>query len=89
MPHGNPALVQRTRLVIGRMKQPLLWDGSRVSCIFLFAISSELLKEKPQLFSTFYRILADPDVEEKIRKLQMQEYLPDEVFRQKLFQILR
>lgn len=89
MPHGNPALVHQTRLVIGRMTQPLLWDDSRVSCAFLFAISSELLKEKPQLFSTFYRILADPDVEEKIRKLQMEEHLPDEVFRQKLFQILR
>ena len=89
MPHGNPALVQRTRLVIGRMKQPLLWDGSRVSCIFLFAISSELLKEKPQLFSTFYRILADPDVEEKSESFRCRNICLMQVFRQKLFQILR
>lgn len=89
LPHGNPALVHTTRLVIGRMESAVLWDDSKVSCAFLFAVSSELLKEKPMVFSTFYRILADPDVEEKIRKLQMEKHLSNEVFRQRLFQILR
>lgn len=71
------------------MNQPLLWDDSRIQCAFLFAVSSEMLKEKPMLFNTFYRILANPDVEENIRKLQAEENVPDEVFRQRLFQILR
>ena len=89
LPHGNPAMVQNTRLVIGRMDQPLLWDDSKVSCAFLFAVSAEMLKEKPILFNTFYRTMADPNVEESIKKLQMEKNLPDEVFRQKLFHILR
>lgn len=89
LPHGNPSLVHTTRLVIARMQQPLLWDDARVHCAFLFAVSSEMLKEKPMLFNTFYRILANPDVEEKIRKLQTEGNVPDEVFRQRLFQILR
>ena len=89
LPHGNPAMVQNTRLVIGRMNHPILWDDSKVSCAFLFAVSSEMLKEKPMLFNTFYRTMADPEVEESIKKLQMEKNLPDEVFRQKLFQILR
>ncbi len=89
LPHGNPAMVQNTRLVIGRMNQPLLWDDSKVSCAFLFAVSVEMLREKPMLFNTFYRTMADPNVEESIKKLQMEKNLPDEVFRQKLFHILR
>ena len=82
-------MVHNTRLVIGRMNQPLLWDDSKVSCAFLFAVSAEMLMEKPMLFNTFYRTMADPNVEESIKKLQMEKNLPDEVFRQKLFQILR
>lgn len=89
LPHGNPSLVHMTRLIVARMQQPLLWDDTRVQCAFLFAVSSEMLKEKPLLFNTFYRLLANPDVEEKIRKLQVEENVPDEVFRQRLFQILR
>ena len=89
LPHGNPAMVHNTRLVIGRMNQPLLWDDSKVSCAFLFAVSAEMLREKPILFNTFYRTMADPNVEESIKKLQMEKNLPDEVFRQKLFHILR
>ena len=89
LPHGNPAMVHNTRLVIGRMNQPLLWDDSKVSCAFLFAVSAEMLREKPMLFNTFYRTMADPNVEESIKKLQMEKNLPDEVFRQKLFHILR
>ena len=89
LPHGNPAMVQNTRLVIGRMNHPILWDDSKVSCAFLFAVSAEMLREKPMLFNTFYRTMADPNVEESIKKLQMEKNLPDEVFRQKLFHILR
>ncbi|MDO5147133.1 MAG: PTS sugar transporter subunit IIA [Eubacteriales bacterium] len=89
MPHGNPSLVHATKLVIGRMDKPVLWDDTKVCCAFLFAISADLLKEKPMLFSTFYRVLANPGVEEKIKKLQTEENLTDEVFRQKLFQILK
>lgn len=83
------AMVHNTRLMIGRMDQPLLWDDSKVSCAFLFAVSAEMLREKPMLFNTFYRTMADPNVEESIKKLQMEKNLPDEVFRQKLFHILR
>ena len=89
LPHGNPAMVHNTRLMIGRMDQPLLWDDSEVSCAVLFAVSAEMLREKPMLFNTFYRTMADPNVEESIKKLQMEKNLPDEVFRQKLFHILR
>ena len=72
LPHGNPAMVHNTRLVIGRMDQPLLWDDSKVSCALLFAVSAEMLREKPMLFNTFYRTMADPNVEESIKKLQME-----------------
>lgn len=89
LPHGNPSLVLNTRLVIGRMRKPLLWDDSQVYCAFLFAVSPEVLREKPMLFNTFYRAFANPEVEDAIKKLQMQSNLPDEVFRQKLFHILK
>lgn len=88
LPHGNPAMVQNTRLVIGRMNHPILWDDSKVSCAFLFAVSSEMLKEKPMLLIHFigrWQIRSRG----KYQKLQMEKNLPDEVFRQKLFQILR
>lgn len=89
LPHGNPAFVQNTRLVIGRMKKPFMWDDSKVCCAFMFAVSPEVLKEKPMLFQTFYRILGDPEVEDQIKKLQTGSNVPDEVFRQKLFHIMR
>ena len=89
MPHGNPALVDSTRLVIGRMNNPVNWDGAKVYCAFLFAVSAEVLKSKPMAFNTFYRVLANPEVEEKIRRLQADHSLPDEVFRQRLFQIFQ
>ena len=89
MPHGNPAMVESTRLVIGRMKNPVNWDGAKVYCAFLFAVSADVLKNQPMAFNTFYRVLANPDVEEKIRRLQADNDLPDEVFRQRLFQIFQ
>ena len=70
LPHGNPAMVHNTRLVIRRMDQPLLWDDSKVSCAFLFAVSAEMLREKPMLFNTFYRTMADPNVEESIKNFR-------------------
>ena len=72
-----------------RMKNPVNWDGARVYCAFLFAVSADVLKNQPLAFNTFYRVLANPDVEEKIRRLQADNDLPDEVFRQRLFQIFQ
>lgn len=88
MPHGNPALVRQTKLVIARMDIPVLWEKEKIICVFLFAASTEMLKTDPLLFSMFYRKLSDPDAEEQIRQLQAEQKCSDEEFRKNLIRVL-
>ena len=88
LPHGNPALVKQTKLVIARMDVPVVWEDTKAVCAFLFAASTEVLKDDPLLFSTFYRKLSDPDIEEQIRELQTERQLSDEEFRKKMIRMM-
>lgn len=88
MPHGAPSLVKQTRLVIARMDKAIQWNDTKVICAFLFAATTDMLKENPLVFSLFYKALSDPDIEEKIRNLQTKEFLSDDIFRKKLIKIL-
>ncbi|MCD8020479.1 MAG: PTS sugar transporter subunit IIA [Clostridiales bacterium] len=88
LPHGNPIYVNASKLVVGRLSQPVLWNDEYVCCVFLFAASAELLEDRMQLYDIFYRAFSDPDVEERIKRLQ-QRNLSDEAFKQLLFHILR
>ena len=88
LPHGNPALVKQTRLVMARMDVPVLWMNVKIVCAFLFAASAEVLQDDPMLFSIFYRKLSDPEVEEQIRWLQVSGHLSDEDFRKEVIRMM-
>lgn len=60
IPHGNPSLVERTRLVIGRAPEGIAWDDTTVYLVFLLAFSGASLRDNSSPFSTFYRRLAKP-----------------------------
>lgn len=88
LPHGNPALVRQTRLLVARMDVPVAWAEIRAVCAFLFAAETAVLRDDPLLFSTFYRKLSDPETEEQVRDLQMEGRLSDEEFRKQLIQLI-
>ena len=70
IPHGNPDFVKQTKLVISKLSKPIKWKDSYVKYIFLFAISKEVLSEHQSVFSTFYRKLATPELEEYLFNLE-------------------
>lgn len=70
IPHGNPDFVKQTKLVISRLNKPIRWKDSYVKYIFLFAFSKEVLSKNQNVFSTFYRKLATPELEEYLFNLE-------------------
>ncbi len=88
LPHGNPALVRQTRLLVARMDMPVAWEEIKAVCAFLFAAETAVLRDDPLLFSTFYRKLSDPETEGQIRDLQTEGQLSDEEFRKQLIRLI-
>ncbi len=88
LPHGNPALVRQTRLLVARMDMPVAWEEIKAVCAFLFAAETAVLRDDPLLFSTFYRRLSDPETEGQIRDLQTEGQLSDEEFRGQLIRLI-
>ena len=68
IPHGNPDFVKETKLVIVRLQEPIHWEVSDVSYVFLFAVSKEQFTENFALFSTFYKKLVRSNVRSVIKK---------------------
>ena len=85
VPHGNPELIRESHLVIGRSRDGIPWGDSTVNCVFLFACSIDILREKATVFSKFYRRLASLDRQGTIDELKG---VPAELFRQQLIQIM-
>ena len=81
VPHGNPELIYESHLVIGRSREGIPWGDSNVNCVFLFACSIDILREKTTVFSKFYRRLASLDKQGTIDELKE---VPAELFRQQL-----
>ena len=81
VPHGNPELIYESHLVIGRSRAGIPWGDSNVNCVFLFACSIDILREKTTVFSKFYRRLASLDKQGTIDELKE---VPAELFRQQL-----
>ena len=69
VPHGNPQLVNATTLVIGRLDKPLRWCEETISTIFLFACTQQTVEDKNNVFSSFFRKLAEPSTEQAIHDL--------------------
>lgn len=68
VPHGNPDFVQRTQLLILRLKTPVHWRLSNVQTVFIFAVSRADFQKRFRLISSFYKRLSHPDVREGLRK---------------------
>ncbi|MDY3298453.1 BglG family transcription antiterminator [Selenomonas sp.] len=68
VPHGNPDFVQRTQLLILRLKTPVHWRLSDVQTVFVFAVSRADFQKRFRLISSFYKRLSHPDVREGLRK---------------------
>lgn len=66
IPHGNAKYVKESRLIIGRFKNPIKWNDSYVYTVFLFAFSPSIECENHIVLSSFYRSLANPEVEEAL-----------------------
>lgn len=64
VPHGNPDFVQRTQLLILRLKTPVHWKLSNVQTVFIFAVSRADFQKRFRLISSFYKRLSHPDVRE-------------------------
>lgn len=74
IPHGDPSLVNDTRLVIMKLKDKIMWDEDcSVKYIFLFAFSAETGKRNKDLFSTFYRGLANPHLQTKLEEMDQED----------------
>lgn len=69
VPHGNPQLAYATTLVIGRLDKPLRWCEETISTIFLFACTQQTVEDKNNVFSSFFRKLAEPSTEKAIHDL--------------------
>lgn len=69
IPHGSPDFVKETKLMIVRLKEPLLWESSKVKYVFMFAISKEQFSKNFALFSKFYKKLANSTMRNKLKKL--------------------
>lgn len=68
VPHGTPDFVQRTQLLILRLKTPVHWRLSDVQTVFVFAVSRADFQKRFRLISSFYKRLSHPDVREGLRK---------------------
>lgn len=66
IPHGNAKYVKKSRLIIGRFKNPIKWNDSHVNTVFLFAFSPSIECENHMVLSSFYRSLAKSEVEEAL-----------------------
>lgn len=85
VPHGNPDIIKESHLVVGRSADGVDWGDARVSCVFLFACSRDILGERPAVFSRFYRRLASLDKQGVIDDLKT---VPADMFRQKLVSLM-
>ncbi|MEK6265014.1 MAG: PTS sugar transporter subunit IIA [Clostridium sp.] len=85
IPHGNPKYVKGVKLNVVKLEKPVKWEGSYVQYIFLFAFTEKLLKDKPQIFSYFYRGLAQREFELNLKKIISKS---DEEFKLELIKLL-
>lgn len=85
IPHGNPKYVKAVKLNVVKLENPMKWEESYVQYIFLFAFTEKLLKDKPQIFSYFYRGLAQREFELNLRKIISKS---DEEFKAELIKLL-
>lgn len=85
IPHGNPKYAKAVKLSVARLENPVKWDESYVQFIFLFAFTEKLLKDKPQIFSRFYRGLAQKEFEINLKKIISKS---DEEFKVELIKLL-
>ena len=69
-PHGDPHCVLNTRLCIARIRDGVRWDENLIRCVFMLAISADLLKKPQTTFVPFYRRLARLNFENKFESLQ-------------------
>lgn len=74
IPHGDPSLVEDTRLVIMKLKNKIMWDEDcSVKYVFLFAFSAEVGQKNKQIFSTFYRGLANPYIQTRLEEMDQED----------------
>ena len=85
VPHGNPDLVRETALLIIRLKQPLHWQVSDISYVFIFAVSRVDMGRRLPLISSFYKRLVS---EELRRALPEMQALPVQEFRLELAHLI-
>lgn len=85
IPHGNPKYVKGVKLNVVKLEKPVKWEESYVQYIFLFAFTEKLLKDKPQIFSYFYRGLAQREFELNLKKIISKS---DEEFKLELIKLL-
>lgn len=85
IPHGNPQLVEKTILLIGRLDPPLLWKEERVSTIFLFSCPQQSVEDRHNVFSLFFRKLAEPNTEKAIHQLSQ---CKDDAYRRCLTELM-
>lgn len=81
VPHGNPQLVKKTILLIGRIEPPVLWKEETISTMFLLACTQHTVEDRNNVFSLFFRKLAEPNTEKAIQLLAPYE---DEEYRRRL-----
>lgn len=65
IPHGNPNFVNKTKLLIVKLSEPVMWRTSLVRCVFLFAISREQFQQNFSLFSSFYKKLVKSNMKDR------------------------
>ena len=69
IPHGDPAYIKRSKLVVMKLNNKVCWDGENYAeYVFLFAFSKQLIEKNNKIFSTFYRGLANPALQMRLEE---------------------
>lgn len=73
VPHGNPSLVKRSRLIILRFANPIAWGTIQVRAAFLFVVTPEVFQRDFSVLQRFYKHFAQREFCIKVRNLMAKE----------------
>ncbi|MGI6109151.1 MAG: BglG family transcription antiterminator [Eubacteriaceae bacterium] len=86
VPHGNPSMVDETKLLVGTNRNGIPWDGEKITCTFLYAFNTQVFRENNDIYTALYRRLASNEVEQEIYNIRD---LDGDEFKRNLIKIIK
>lgn len=73
IPHGNDEFVIKPKICVIKLKEPIDWDEGQVDLVFLLALKFQNGKVTKSFFRTFYSILDNQEILQKIRSANSEQ----------------